>query len=97
MEYKWSHGAAMSTALKYLFKKCCLAAEMILFVFHVDFCDVGFYDRNGMTHILLPEMEVKPFFSQGFYKDIFKIPWNFGDWCIVLRRQTRNRKRILLY
>lgn len=76
MEYKQSHSAVMSTALKYLFKKGCLAAEMIAFVFHVDFCDVGFYNRNVMTHILVPATEEKPFFSQRFYKVIFKNPWN---------------------
>jgi len=54
--------AVTSTVLKYLFQKCCLAANMIAFVFHVDFCDVGFYNKNMMTCILLPEMEVKTFF-----------------------------------
>lgn len=61
VEYKWSYSAVISTALKCLFKKCCITAEMIAYVFHVDFCDVGLYNRNVNAHILLPETEVKPF------------------------------------
>lgn len=87
MEYKQFPHAVTSSALKYLFKKCYLVAEMITFVFHVDFCDPGFYNRNVMMCILLPEMEVKPFFSQRFYIDIFKNPCNLGDLCFALRQK----------
>lgn len=77
VEYQCSYSSVMSAALRHLFKKCCLAAEMIAYVFHVDFCDAGLYNRNVMTHVLLPEMEVKPFLSSevrySYFKKIYGI------------------------
>lgn len=66
MECKQSHTAVISTPLKYLFKKYCLATEMTTFVYHVVFCDVDFYNRNVMTQILLLEAEVITFFFSEF-------------------------------
>lgn len=99
MKNEHSHTAVMSTALKYLYKRYCLATEMIAFVYHVDYFDMCFYNRNVMVHILLPETEVDPFPNppQISYVVIFKNPWNLGDWYFVLRCQSRTRKSILLF